>query len=38
VPKFIGTGLVLAVLGPWLLRGLERFAVHIWGGFAGMLS
>jgi flagellar biosynthesis protein FliQ len=38
VPKFIGTGLVVAVLGPWLLRGLERFAVHIWGGFAGMLS
>ncbi|HXE16627.1 MAG TPA: flagellar biosynthetic protein FliQ [Stellaceae bacterium] len=38
VPKFLGTALVLAVLGPWLLRALERFAVHIWGGFAGMLT
>jgi len=38
VPKFLGTGLVLALLGPWLLRELERFAVQILGGFAGMLS
>ncbi|HEY5208145.1 MAG TPA: flagellar biosynthetic protein FliQ [Stellaceae bacterium] len=38
VPKFLGTALVLAVMGPWLLRQLERFAVHIWGGFPGMLS
>ena len=38
VPKFLGTALVLALLGPWLLRALERFAVHIWGGFAGMLT
>lgn len=38
VPKFIGTALVLALLGPWLLRELERFAVAMWGGFAGMLT
>ncbi len=38
VPKFLGTVLVLALLGPWLLRELERFAVQIWGGFGGMLS
>jgi flagellar biosynthetic protein FliQ len=38
VPKFLGTALVLALLGPWLLSQLERFAVHILGGFAGMLS
>ena len=38
VPKFLGTALVLALLGPWLLRQLERFAVLIWGGFPGMLS
>jgi flagellar biosynthetic protein FliQ len=38
VPKFLGTALVLAVMGPWLLRQLERFAVQIWGGFPGMLS
>jgi flagellar biosynthetic protein FliQ len=38
VPKFLGTALVLAVLGPWLLRQLETFATHILGGFSGMLS
>jgi flagellar biosynthesis protein FliQ len=38
VPKFLGTALVLAVLGPWLLRQLETFAVQILGGFGGMLS
>lgn len=38
VPKFLGTALILAVMGPWLLRQLERFAVEIWGGFPGMLS
>jgi flagellar biosynthetic protein FliQ len=38
VPKFLGTALVLALLGPWLLRQLEGFAIHILGGFSGMLS
>jgi flagellar biosynthetic protein FliQ len=38
VPKFLGTALVLALLGPWLLRELEGFAIQIWGGFGGMLS
>ena len=38
VPKFIGTALGLAVLGPWLLRQLETFAVNIFAGFPGMLS
>jgi flagellar biosynthetic protein FliQ len=38
VPKFLGTALVLALLGPWLLRELESFAIQIWGGFGGMLS
>jgi len=38
VPKFLGTALVLAVLGPWLLRQLETFAVRMLGGFPGMLS
>jgi flagellar biosynthetic protein FliQ len=38
VPKFLGTALILAVMGPWLMRQLERFAVEIWGGFSGMLS
>jgi flagellar biosynthesis protein FliQ len=38
VPKFLGTALVLALLGPWLLRQLETFAIQILGGFGGMLS
>ena len=38
VPKFLGTGLALAVLGPWLLRQLEQFAVLILTGLPRMLS
>jgi flagellar biosynthesis protein FliQ len=38
VPKFLGTALVLTLLGPWLLRQLESFAIQILGGFSGMLS
>jgi flagellar biosynthetic protein FliQ len=37
VPKFMGTALALAVLGPWLLRQLEGFAIAIFAGFPGML-
>ena len=38
VPKFMGTALALALLGPWLLRQLEGFAVTIFAGLPGMLS
>jgi len=38
VPKFFGTALALALLGPWLLRQLESFAVAILTGLPGMLS
>ena len=38
VPKFMGTALALALLGPWLLRQLEGFAVTIFTGLPGMLS
>jgi flagellar biosynthetic protein FliQ len=38
VPKFLGTGLALAILGPWLLRQLEQFAVLILTGLPRMLS
>jgi flagellar biosynthetic protein FliQ len=38
VPKFVGTALALALMGPWLLRQLETFAVAIFGGLPGMLS
>lgn len=38
VPKFLATAVALVLLGPWLLRQLETFAVTILGGFSGMLS
>jgi flagellar biosynthetic protein FliQ len=38
VPKFFGTALALALLGPWLLRQLESFTVAILSGFPAMLS
>ena len=38
VPKFFGTAVALAILGPWLLRQLETFPIQILGGFPGMLS
>jgi flagellar biosynthetic protein FliQ len=38
VPKFFGTALALALLGPWLLRQLESFAVAILSGLPGMVS
>jgi len=38
VPKFFGTALALALLGPWLLRQLETFTVAILGGLSGLMS
>jgi flagellar biosynthetic protein FliQ len=38
VPKFLGTGIALVLLGPWLLRQLEAFTVAILTGLPGMLS
>ena len=38
VPKFFGTALALALLGPWLLRQLEDFTIMILTGLPGMLS
>jgi len=38
VPKFFGTALLLALLGPWLLRQLEEFTLLILSGLPGMLS
>jgi flagellar biosynthetic protein FliQ len=38
VPKFIGTGIALIVLGPWLLRQLEAFTILILTGLPRMLS
>jgi flagellar biosynthesis protein FliQ len=38
VPKFFGTALALALLGPWLLRQLESFTIAILSGLPGSLS
>jgi flagellar biosynthetic protein FliQ len=38
VPKFLGTAIALVLLGPWLLRQLEEFAIAILSGLPGMLS
>jgi flagellar biosynthetic protein FliQ len=38
VPKFLGTIIALAVLGPWLLRQLEAFTIRILTGLPGMLT
>lgn len=38
VPKFFGTAVLLALLGPWLLRQLEDFTVMILTGLPRMLS
>ena len=38
VPKFLGTALALALLGPWLLRQLEEFAIAVLSGLPGMMS
>ena len=29
VPKFLGTGLALTLLGPWLLRQIEAFTIAV---------
>jgi flagellar biosynthetic protein FliQ len=38
VPKFLGTGLALVLLGPWLLRQLETFAIAVLTGLPRMLQ
>jgi flagellar biosynthesis protein FliQ len=38
VPKFLGTGLALVLLGPWLLRQLEAFTIAVLTGLPRMLQ
>jgi flagellar biosynthesis protein FliQ len=38
VPKFLGTGLALVILGPWLLRQLEAFTVAVLTGLPRILQ
>jgi flagellar biosynthesis protein FliQ len=38
VPKFLGAGLALVVLGPWLLRQLETFTIAVLSGLPRLLQ
>jgi flagellar biosynthesis protein FliQ len=38
VPKFLATGAVLVVLGPWLLRQLESFTIGVLTSLPRMLQ
>jgi flagellar biosynthetic protein FliQ len=38
VPKFLGTGLAMVLLGPWLLRQLEAFTIAVLTGLPRMLQ
>lgn len=38
IPKFLATGAVLAVLGPWLLRQLETFAIAVFASLPRLLQ
>jgi flagellar biosynthetic protein FliQ len=38
VPKFLGTVIALALLGPWLIRRLEDFTIHILTDIPRMLT
>jgi flagellar biosynthetic protein FliQ len=38
IPKFLATGAVLAVLGPWLLRQLETFTVAVFASLPRILQ
>jgi flagellar biosynthesis protein FliQ len=38
VPKFLGTGLALVLLGPWLLRQLETFTIAVFTELPRMLQ
>ena len=38
VPKFLGTGIAVVVLGPWLLRQLEAFTIAILTGLPRILQ
>ena len=38
VPKFLGTGLAVVVLGPWLLRQLESFTIAVLAGLPWILQ
>lgn len=38
VPKFLATGAAIALLGPWLLRQLEAFAIGVFVNLPQMLQ
>jgi flagellar biosynthetic protein FliQ len=38
VPKFLGTGLAIALLGPWLLQQLEAFAIGVFANLSQIVQ
>jgi flagellar biosynthetic protein FliQ len=36
VPKLLTAGAVMIVAGPWMLRKLTQFTVHLWSGIPAM--
>ncbi|NDZ17802.1 export protein FliQ family 3 [Variovorax sp. WS11] len=36
VPKLFAAGVVMIVAGPWMLRKLTQFTVHLWSGIPAM--
>jgi flagellar biosynthetic protein FliQ len=36
IPKLIAAGVALVLFGPWMLRKLTQFAVHLWVGIPSM--
>lgn len=38
IPKFLATGAILALLGPWLLRQLETFAIAVFTSLPRLLQ
>ena len=36
VPKLVTAGVVMILAGPWMLRKLTQFTVHLWSGIPAM--
>ncbi|MDM0122178.1 flagellar biosynthetic protein FliQ [Variovorax arabinosiphilus] len=36
VPKLLTAGAVIIVAGPWMLRKLSQFTIHLWSGIPAM--
>jgi flagellar biosynthetic protein FliQ len=36
VPKLVTAAIALVVLGPWMLRKLAQYCIHLWSGIPSM--